>query len=446
MAKAMPRSALQGVARRVRVVAAIAAMTLGANVFAIGAVTPAFADDSPPSPLLAKNKAVDWWFVFKFNSSKPFTGCGANSGERACPFGGEPLTKENFGQQFAFASSADPTLQQGTGCLGAQLTDPVGATFDQVYNGKFFYVIWNDQFYGDPKVCGKSANCTGSWGHSKGLLAWNDEGEGLVMQVSTPSWPGSGSSLFKRKTGNTLGCVKSNNNLIASQHFFALKLTKPDLLKVLKAMQTASIATSINVPQVVRNGGPPDVRDAVMALGKTPSSKDKFPIMQEPLSIKINNKPVVLIAKPSNVNVPPWQMVSSLLSGVSARAATWWTKPKIASTLASTTSKCIDKAIKDGAIKGKAGPVAIALTGEWKNNAIKLYAPSNHAKIGVATSTKNERYEIFGDLNQQGSLSPPPDCDASQNGRGGMFYVLQEDKLFDSMHDLIEGDTAPAKK
>lgn len=421
-------------------------MTLSANVFAPGAFTPVFAANSPPSPLLAKDKAVDWWFVFKFNSSKPFTGCGVNSGERACPFGGEPLTKENFGQQFAFASSADPTLQQGTGCLGAQLTDPVGATFDQVYNGKFFYVIWNDQFYGDPKVCGKSANCTGSWGHSKGLLAWNDDGEGLVMQVSTPSWPGSGSSLFKRKTGNTLGCVKSNNNLIASQHFFALKLTKPDLLKVLKAMQTASIATSIKVPQVVRNGGPPDVRDAVMALGKTPSSKDKFPIMQEPLSIKINNKPVVLIAKPSNVNVPPWQMVSSLLSGVSARAATWWTKPKIASTLASTKSKCMDKAIKDGVIKGKAGPVAIALTGEWKNNSIKLHAPSNHAKIGVATSNKNERYEIFGDLNQQGSVSPPPDCDASQNGRGGMFYVLQEDKLFDSLHDLVEGDTAPTKK
>jgi hypothetical protein len=445
MAEAMPRSALQAAARRVRIAATMAAITLSANVFATGAFTPAFAADSP-HPLLAKDKPVDWWFVFKFNSSKPFTGCGVNLGERACPFGGEPMTKENFGQQFAFASSADPTLQQGTGCLGAQLTDPVGATFGQVYNGKFFYVIWNDQFYGDPKVCGKSANCTGNWGHSKGLLAWNDEGEGLVMQVSTPSWPGSGSSLFKRKTGNTLGCVKSNNNLIASQHFFALKLAKPDLLKVLKAMQTASIATSIKVPQVVRNGGPPDVRDAVMALGKTPSSKDKFPIMQEPLSIKINNKSVVLIAKPSNVNVPPWQMVSSLLSGVSARAATWWTKPKIASTLASTKSKCMDKAIKDGVIKGKAGPVAIALTGEWKNNSIKLYAPSNHAKIGVATSNKNERYEIFGDLNQQGSVSPPPDCDASQNGRGGMFYVLQEDKLFDSLHDLIEGDTAPTKK
>ena len=88
---------------------------------------------------------------------------------------------------------------------------------------------------------------------------------------------------------------------------------------------------------------------------------------------------------------------------------------------------------------------SIPLTGEWNKSSIKLYAPSNHAKIGVAT-IGNERYEIFGDLNQQGSLSPPPDCDASQNGRGGMFFVLPDDKLFASMHDLVQGDTAPLKK
>lgn len=422
-----------------RIVAAVA--LLGAGPFAT-----AVRAEPPPQPLIAKGQPpVDWWFVFKFNSSKPFTGCGAVAGDRTCPFGGVPLTKGNFGQQFAFASSAHPQLDQGQGCLGAQLTDPVGATFNQVYNGKYFYVLWNDQFYGDPKVCGKSANCTGRWGHSKGLLAWNEDGEGLVMQVSTPSWPGSGSIHFPRKAGNTLGCVKSNNNLIASQHFFALKLTKPDLLKVLNALRVASVATDFKIPQVVNNGGPQDVRDAVLLLGKKPSAADKFPILHEQLSIKVNNKPVQLIAKPSNLNVPPWQMVSALLSGVSARAATWWTKPKINSTLKSTTIKCMDQAVNKGQIQGKPGPVAIALSGEWKNNTIKLYAPSNHAKIGVATSSQNERYEIFGDLNQQGSLSPPPDCDASQNGRGGLFFVLQEDRLFDSLHDLIEGDTAKTK-
>jgi hypothetical protein len=50
-----------------------------------------------------------------------------------------PLLKT--GQQFVFASSADSTLRQGSGCAGDTTTDPLGATFDQVYNGKFYYVL-----------------------------------------------------------------------------------------------------------------------------------------------------------------------------------------------------------------------------------------------------------------------------------------------------------------
>jgi len=61
----------------------------------------------------------------------------------------------------------------------------VGATFDQVYNGSYHYVIWNDQFYNDPNLpaCGGHTFCDNPWGHSKGMLAWNDDGDGFVMQV-----------------------------------------------------------------------------------------------------------------------------------------------------------------------------------------------------------------------------------------------------------------------
>jgi hypothetical protein len=421
-------------------IALAAALALGVGFISLSALAPVRAAEPPPRPLLAKGgQPVDWWFVFKFKSSKPFARCDVE-GQRQCPFGGEPLIRGSFGQQFVYASSKNPTLQPGHGCLGAQLTDPVGATFGQVYNGNYFYVLWNDQFYGDPHVCGSSANCDAPWGHSKGLLAWNNDGDGFIMQVSTPSWPGSGSERIKRKSGNTLGCVSTNNNLRASQHFFALKLNKADLLKVLEAMRRASVATNFKVPQVVYNGGPPEVRAAVFKLGKKPSRADKFDVVHDTLSTKVGGKPVVLIAKPSNLNVPPWQFISALLKGVSARAATWWTKPKIPSTSKSTKIRCWSEDIG-----GKPGPVGIALTGEWKDASIKLYAPSNHAKIGVATLGK-EHYEIFGDLNQQGSLSPPPACDSSQNGRGGMFFVLQNDALYDSLHDLIQGDTAALGK
>ena len=109
---------------------------------------------------------------------------------------------------------------------GDTTADPIGATFEEVYDNSFHYVIWNDQFYDDPEINGCSKSCSGPWGHSKGMVAWNDSGEGFVLQVTTPSWPAAGSKQFPRKTdGNTLGCVK-DNDVQVSQDFFALKLTE----------------------------------------------------------------------------------------------------------------------------------------------------------------------------------------------------------------------------
>jgi len=96
-----------------------------------------------PAPLLKSGQPVDWWFAFKFNAGS-FPNC-AGGAQRACLFGGTVQSYE-FSQQFAFASSVDHDLQAGAGCAGDTTNDPVGATFDEVYNGKFFYVVWNDQF------------------------------------------------------------------------------------------------------------------------------------------------------------------------------------------------------------------------------------------------------------------------------------------------------------
>jgi hypothetical protein len=45
-------------------------------------------------------------------------------------------------------------------------------------------------------------------------------------------------------------------------------------------------------------------------------------------------------------------------------------------------------------------------------------------------------------MNQQGALSG--NCASSQNGRGGLFYVVDNEKLHDAVVDLIKGDTAPS--
>ena len=67
-------------------------------------------------------------------------------------------------------------------------------------------------------------------------------------------------------------------------------------------------------------------------------------------------------------------------------------------------------------------------------------ANGNHAKIGVTTS--GHPYAIFGDMNQQGTLSGP-NCKSSQNGRGGLFYIVDNGQLAKSVTDLIKGATAP---
>ena len=129
---------------------------------------------------------------------------------------------------------------------------------------------------------------------------------------------------------------------------------------------------------------------------------------------------VVLISKPSNLDVPPWQMVSAMLGGVPLRTATFWNAPKIPTTTEASTVECWETWL------GKPGPVGISLTGEWEGTTIELASGGNHAKLGL--SLDGERpLVIFGDENQQGSLSGQ--CDRSQNGRGGLFFVLTDKVL-----------------
>lgn len=381
-----------------------------------------------PVPLLMNGQPVDWWFVFKFNATA-FPGCGGNSqDERQCIFDA-PSTlppKYRFGQQFVFASSQNPKLDLGVGCAGQTLTDPLGATFDQVYNGSYYYMVWNDQPYGDPKLDQCSDNCGAPWAHSKGMLAWNDEGEGFILQVSTPSWPESGSHEFPRKkTSNTLGCIAKPDNVLLSQHFFALKLDKSDLIKVLKALQHVSVATESGPEylSIVRNGGPDMVQTLVKTLHTKVTDKE---YLEEKLS-----SGVTLIAKPSRLHVPPWQMVSAILGGVSIKVASYWNPHKIPTTTQSVKPGCWDASL------GTPGPVENTIAGSWDGKTFKLNTGGNHAKIGVSTSGTHH-YAIFGDMNQEGALSGDAnECASAQNGRGGLFFVLDDKDLAESVQDLI---------
>jgi deoxyribonuclease II len=403
-------------------------------IFSISEIRIGYAADAP-APLLKQGQPVDWWFAFKFNT-KAFPGCDGGTTPQCTFGGGEPgkyVSANQFSQQYVFASNANRSLAKGGGCIGTTTDDPVGATFDQSYNGDYHYVVWNDQFYLHPKINGCGASCSGPWGHSKGMVVWDDDGNGYALQVTTPSWPGAGSKKFPRASdGNTLGCVQ-DNNVKVSQHFFALRLTKDDLIKVLKALQNASVVTDVRNEQLVNNGGPSDVQELVKTLGVKSDSEE---ITKDELSTG-----VILVSKPSALNVPPWQMLSAVLDGTPLRSATWWASPQIYSSTASTKISCWDDSLR------KPGAVAIATTGQWEQQMFGLTGgPStnnNHAKIGVSTSG-DHFYAIFGDLNQQGTLSGS-NCASSQNGRGGLFYIVDDRTLHDAVENLIKGDTAPTR-
>jgi hypothetical protein len=393
---------------------------------------------SAPTPLIGKKQPVDWLFVFKFNGAS-FPGCTSGkvpaSGSPGIFGGTTQKYPAGHSQQYVFASSAHPTLAQGAGCVGATDSDPLGATFGQVYlTPGYFYVLWNDQFYGNP-IASEGAPL----GHSKGMAAWNDAGEGFVLQVSTPSWPASGSSASPRHNdGNTLGCVK-DDDIEVSQHFFALKLTKDDLADVLTGLANASVVTNPQQPAIVHNGGPSDIQALVNALGKESTSTS--------CTIATLSTGVQLLSKPSALNVPPWQLVSAKLGGLPLRVASWWTSPQIYSTAANTVPGCWPSSL------GKPGAVEIATTGTWAGKSIGLEGGDgdgyNHAKVGVSTDP-SKPMSIFGDMNQQGALSqnyayPNQQCSSSQNGRGGLFYALNQHALWQSVTALLKGQTAPVQ-
>ena len=410
----------------------------------------------------------EWWFIFKVNTAfgemyPDFSTCFKSyhpkvitKDNRKCPFdlNKYPSTEGywyyGWNLDYYLATSQNPSLQFQKGCLGSS-QGPLEKLFSKIYNGNNYYVIWNDQFKGDPDTsplntpenmahtneetaCPNGGDCLAPWGHSKGVITWDKDGNGRMLQVTTPNWPRSGSKNYPSTQANSLGC-DSHNNVTASQHFFSFKINKDDLIKILKCMINACVVTLPNNKQVVNNGGPKEVQNLVKKLGVLSPGK----ILHFTLS---NN--FQIISKPWNINTPPWQLVSSVLGGKDLKTATWWADPTIPSTKSGQTPGCWNNSLKPP------GEVINMATGKLDQKIIGLTAPKfsptdNHAKFGCSIG---EDLTIFGDMNQQGALSlnavyKGQLCNSSQNGRGGMFLIVPNQKLHDSIDKLLSGCETP---
>jgi hypothetical protein len=382
-----------------------------------------------PAPLISPGHPVQWWAAFKFNTRTSPTK--EDDPRRSCRFGGgqprDYTPAKGFSQDFVFASSDAPALAPGNALIGTG-NDPIGATFAEVYEGDLSYVVWNDQFYKDPVVPGCDNACDKPWAHSKGFLAWDDQGRGVVVQVSTPSWPGSGSAARPRTDGNTLGCVKDDNVLV-SQHFFGLKLSRADTAKVLEALRNeAAVTLPANLQVVrVRSTSPVELKTLAMKLGdRTPDDAklEKF----------VLDSGVTLISKPATLHAPPWLVVSALLGGEPLRVATWVRGDGGLPSTHAVKPSCWSNDL------GSPGEVDVAITGkDGMGLQGGVRRDGNHAKIGVSLP-QGHHLTIFGDMNEEGRLLT--DCSKAQNGRGGLFFVLDNAGLWSSMSALLEGQIA----
>merc|ERR1712137_321337 len=281
--------------------------------------------------------------------------------------------------------------------------------------------------------------CMAPWGHSKGVLAWNDDGRGFVMQVSTPSWPGNGDASNPRKEqGNTLGCIEDDNAKV-SQHFFSLRLASTDDTKVvLQALQRASVATDPKNIQLMKlsSNGPEELSTLAHQLGHVDESKSLYVGTLSVHSVQV-------VVKPFALAVPPWHLVSSVLEK-SLRVASWWAAPRINSSQSDQKPGCWDDSLKIPK------EVQTALTGKWGGKVFGLQGESstngNHAKVGHSIGGS---LSIFGDMNQQGNYNLNDSwggCNASQAGRGGLFFVVDDKALHSGIQALLEGDSAPYYK
>jgi len=398
------------------------------------------------APILEDGTVADWWFSYKFNAmtynSNKCTGQHDSNG--TCTFGGQFIGNQaKYGLNFATIHhqagiTSKLQMPSGNSCIGSGENDSLANTFSQIYNRVADnFVIWSDQFYGYPLP-----SQFAPWGHSKGALAWDGEGNGVLIQVTTPDWPKSGVAVGNSSDpnkGNTLGCNPEDNNLYFGQHFFSLKLNQNDVLLVLEALAVASAVTDPFNPLLVQHA-------AIInhTFSKAVSSLGQLSMGKTPFDVTLSSG-VRLISKPSNLNVAPWQMVGAMINS-SLRTATWWDSPFINSThpidATSDPQLCwssdLPKLIPE---------IQIATTGTWKGKPIGLTAGfgnpigGNHAKIGV---TVGNSLTVFGDMNQQGCVSSSTcKCNSSQNGRGGMFFVVDDGSLHDDVSKLLQGKTAP---
>lgn len=414
--------------------------------------------------------SVDWWFVLKLPQQVfddvAYTEEHCRCNHPICNF--KNKNDVGSGLCFLYADSNNPELKfysdLGYDCLGQGSKDPVSQTLSQLTSteqnmNSTYWGYFNDQFYGlHGEKNSKSYQCSGSDtlnAHSKGSFQYDEVNGGFYLQSSIPNFPNPGDTFVP------LGC-QSENNVMFSQHVFAMSLNTSEMERLGEALQSATLcSTNFYTSKNATFGSSltskllQDSKESSMyrSFVQPYSGSEQRDIRPQSTHIQIRTLfqsiPIDVIVKSKNTLMHPWALVASKLQ-TDISVASWMDNsygiPSICSSdeyFFTNHSFCLlDLSGNETLLSPSGNPLYnIENLIEAKfNETIQWHLfggegkGRNHAKWAVETPRKPSRTNriIFGDMNQQG-FPCSKDCSGSQLGRGGTFFSLDNKELWHYM-------------
>jgi hypothetical protein len=349
-------------------------------------------------PLDGDGNAVDWWFLLKLPQGATSLCSGTVS--PGCQYW---QTQRAGGVCYLYADSNHPTLQLYNKLGFDNLVgpnNPVTRTLNQI-TGKS-YIIWNDQGSKTSKP-GTYPDKGAPTAHSKGAAAFGST-SGFVMNVSTPNFPDP--DLF------TVGC-QQDDNVEVSQHFFCFSLKKDGMTSWAQSIANAQLS-------VIAKNNWTGFADTTVGGHSTTQTLRTF-----------SNVPIQLIVKGSKDFFIPWDYVTnSIASGVNALS--WYASPTTPPIPLGFNSSCLYKTPANYNINIVTSLTTPDGTYSWCGQG-EANGSYNHAKLGIGISP----IVITGSMNMQGDITVAG-CESSQMGRGGEFYALQSQELWDSLGQVFK--------
>ncbi|MFA6035188.1 MAG: deoxyribonuclease II family protein [Myxococcota bacterium] len=352
-------------------------------------------------PLDGNGKPVDWWFLLKLPQGATSLCSGTTS--PGCQYWQAPRAG---GVCYLYADSNNPSLQlYSSPKLGFDNlvgpNNPVTRTLNQI-TGKSF-IIWNDQGSKTSKP-NKYPDKGAPIAHSKGAAAFG-VASGFVMNASTPNFPDP--DLY------TLGC-QQDDNVEVSQHFFCFSLKKDGMTSWAQSIANAQLSVIAN------NNWTGIFADTTVGGHSTTQTLQT-----------LGNVPIQLIVKGSKDFFIPWDYVTNTI-GSSVNALTWYASPTTPPIPQGFKSSCLYKTPANYNIDIVTSLTTPDGTYSWCGQG-EANGSYNHAKLGVGSSP----LVIAGSMNMQGDITVAG-CESSQMGRGGDFYGLQSEELFDSLNQVFK--------